>query len=122
MAIVYTTTVTAARVSSQDNLNDVIKELDATVTGQDGAVTFQLSTSVTLGPADPEAFTDYEDLTEEKLVEWVEANPALDSVRAHIAYVVAKEVERAALHGKPLPWAPEPTAPVLPTDDDDEDE
>jgi hypothetical protein len=40
----------------------------------------------------------------------------LDGVKAHIAYVVAKEAERLAMEQKPLPWvpAPDPVASVPP--------
>lgn len=108
MSITYTTQITAVRVTSQDTLVDVVKDVDVIVTGQDGPVTFQLPTTVTLGPADPAAFTAYEAVTEDELIAWVEASPSLGPIHGHIAQVVAKEVARAALGPKPLPWAPVP--------------
>lgn len=119
MAITYTTHITAVRVASQEDLEDVVKEVDVTVTGANGAVTFTLPTTVAMGPADPEAFTPFSDLTEAQLLAWVEANPSLEPVQAHVAYVVAKEVERAALTPKPLPWAPAPPTiePPIPAEE-----
>lgn len=108
MAITYTTTITGARVASQDDLENVIKEVDATIKGVDGTCSFELPTTVKFGPADPEEFTDFEELTEEQLVEWVEAQESIEPIKAHIAYVLEKEVAKAALEQKPLPWAPAP--------------
>jgi hypothetical protein len=111
MAITFSYTVTGARVGTQDDLADVVKELDVVVKGVDGTATFELPATVKFDAADPDDFTDFADLTEAQLVSWVEADSSLDNVRAHVAYVVAKELEKLALTPKPLPWAPEPVAP-----------
>lgn len=108
MAITYTTKINNARVSSQDGLENVIKEVEATIKGQDGSCTFELPTTVKFGPADPEDFTDFEALTEAQLIEWVEAQESIEPVKAHIALVLEKEVAKAALVQKPLPWQPVP--------------
>lgn len=116
MAIVYSYKINAARVVAQDGLTDVVKEVEVTVTGTDGAAKFDLPTTVKLGAADPENFTGFSSLTEEQLILWIENDPSLDGVKAHIAFVVAKEVEKLASESKPLPWAPvpDPAAPVTP--------
>lgn len=108
MAITYTTTINNARVSSQDELENVIKEVDVTIKGQDGTCTFELPTTVKFGPADPDDFTDFDDLTEAELIAWVEAQESIEPVKAHIALVLEKEVAKAALAQKPLPWQPAP--------------
>jgi hypothetical protein len=115
MAIVYSYKINAARVVSQDGLTDVVKEVEVTVTGTDGAAKFDLPTTVKLGAADPSRFTAFTALTEEQLVSWVENDAVVDSIKAHIAMVVAKEVEKLASESKPLPWAPAPeVAPPAP--------
>lgn len=108
MAITYTYAVNAVRVGPQGGLTDVVKEVDANVVGVDGAATFTLSTTVKLSEADPAAFTVFADLTEAQVISWIEADPSLENIKAHIAYVVGKELEKLALEQKPLPWAPEP--------------
>jgi hypothetical protein len=121
MAIAYSYKVNGVRVIAEGGLADVVKEVEVTVTGTDGAAKFDLPTTIKLGAADPGSFTAFGDLTEEQIVTWLDAPPTsdvpppLEGIKAHIAYVVAKEVERAALEQKPLPWvpAPEPT-PVAP--------
>jgi hypothetical protein len=122
MAIVYSYKINAARVVAQDGLTDVIKEVEVTVTGTDGAAKFDLPTTVKLGAADPSSFTAFGDLTEEQILAWLDAPPipgvptTLEGIKAHIAFVVAKEVEKLAMEQKPLPWAPvpDPAAPVTP--------
>jgi hypothetical protein len=122
MAIVYSYKINAARVVSQGGLTDVIKEVEVTVTGTDGAAKFDLPTTITLGAADPGSFTAFGDLTEEQILAWLDTPPTsdalpgvptpLEGIKAHIAYVVAKEVEKLAMEQKPLPWAPAPETPA----------
>lgn len=112
MAIAYTYAINAARVVSQSGLTDVVREIDVTVTGQDGAARFDLPTKVLVGEPDPAHFTAFESLTEAQMISWIENDPALDPTKAHIALVVAKEVARLAMEQKPLPWVS--TEPLLP--------
>ena len=122
MPIVYSTKINAARVVAQDGLTDVIKEVEVTVTGTDGAARFDLPTTVKLGAADPGSFTAFGDLTEEQILAWLDVPPTsdvlpgvptqLEGIKAHIAYVVAKEAEKLAMEQKPLPWAPAPGTPA----------
>jgi hypothetical protein len=116
MAISYSYKINAARVAAQDGLADVVKEVEVTVTGTDGAAKFDLPVVVKLGAADPGSFTEFSSLTEAQIIGWVENDPSLDGTKAHIAFVVAKEVEKLASELKPLPWAPAPEAPVAPAD------
>ena len=118
MALVYSYKINAVRVVAQDGLTDVVKEVEVTVTGTDGAAKFELPTTVKLGDADPESFTAFSSLTEEQLISWVENYAVIDSIKAHVAMIVAKEAEKLAMEQKPLPWlpvpAPVPVAQVLP--------
>jgi hypothetical protein len=121
MAIVYSYKVNGVRVIAEGGLTDVVKEVEVTVTGTDGAAKFDLPTTIKLGAADPGSFTAFGDLTEEQIVTWLDAPPTsdvptpLEGIKAHIAYVVAKEAEKLAMEAKPLPWVPAPEpAPVAP--------
>lgn len=114
MTIEYTYNINAARVVAENGLTDVVKEVEATLTGSDGAATFALPITVKLADADASSFTAFADLTEEQLVAWVSADPSLEGTRAHIAYVVEKEAAKLAMENKPLPWAPPPAEPAAP--------
>lgn len=120
MTIAYSYKINAARVAAEDGLTDVIKEIEVTVTGTDGAAKFELPVVVKLDPADPQNFMAFATLTEAQVISWIENYQSLDGTKAHIAFVVAKEAERIALENKPLPWAPAPEpapapAPTEPT-------
>lgn len=117
MAIVYSYKVNGARVANEGGLTDVVKEVEVTVTGTDGAAKFELPVVVKLAEADASSFTTFDSLTEAQIIGWVENDPSLDGTKAHIAYVVAKEVEKLSLENKPLPWAPAPEAPAAPLPD-----
>lgn len=114
MAIVYSYKIYAARVGSQDSLTDVVKEVEVTVTGTDGAAKFELPVVAKLSDADANSFTSFASLTEEQIVGWLENSPSLDGTKAHIAEIVAKEKAKLALENKPLPWAPAPEAAPTP--------
>lgn len=116
MATQYTTSINSCRVTTQGDLTNVVKEVNATITGTDDVYTtctFALPVQVTFGPADPQSFTPFQDITEAEMVAWVNAQTdIIASVQAHIDMVVQKEVALAELQPKPLPWAPpEPTLP-----------
>lgn len=116
MAIVYSYKVNGVRVITEGGLADVVKEVEFSVIGQDGAARFELPVAVKLADADASDFTAFGDLTEEQIVSWVESDPSLEGTKAHIAYVVEKEAAKLAMESKPLPWAPAPLpAPVSET-------
>jgi hypothetical protein len=116
MAIVYSYKINGVRVVAEGGLADVVKEVEVAVVGTDGAAKFELPVTVKLSPADPGEFTAFGALSEAQIVSWIESDPSLDSTKAHIAYVVEKEVAKLAMESKPLPWAPapDPVAPVSP--------
>lgn len=115
MAIEYTVKVNEMRVAPEGELPDVVKEVGYTITGKDGSCEFSLPNIIQLPNPDQAEFVPFSELTENEVIAWIEASD-LSSVKAHIAYVVAKEVEKAALEQKPLPWAPAPEAPAAPAD------
>jgi hypothetical protein len=114
MAIAYSYKVNGVRVIAEGGFADVVKEVEVTVSGADGAARFDLPITVKLGEADAGAFTAFGDLTEAQIVSWVENDPSLESTKAHIAFVVEKEKAKLAMENKPLPWAPAPTEPAAP--------
>ena len=111
MAITYTYKVNGARVASENGLTDVVKEMDMTVTGTEGTATFSLPTTVKLDAPEAETFVAFSSLTEDAMIAWVSSLESLDATKAHIALVVEKEAEKAALTSKSLPWVPEPVTP-----------
>ena len=109
MPATFETLVTAIRTGTVGELADVIKRVDFTVKGTEQGQTFELPQNVELSEPEAESFKPLAEVTEADVVAWVEANFAnMDGVKAHIQYVLDKEVAAAALEAKPLPWAPTP--------------
>jgi hypothetical protein len=117
MAIEYTLKINAVRVHNVGELQNVVKEVDVTLMGTDSGCSFELPIAVNVGDPAPENFVDFSQLTPAEVEAWVwSQEDQLSPYKAHIAYVVAKEVEKAALEQKPLPWVPAPEAPAAPAD------
>lgn len=118
MATLFTTTITECRVTSQGDLSDVVREVNCLITGTDSVLTqctFELPVMVSFGPADPGSFTPFEDITQDEMVAWVEAQTSqIGPVQAHIDSVVQKEVALAELQPMPLPWGDPTPVPVPP--------
>jgi hypothetical protein len=111
MAITYTYKVHGARVASENGLTDVVKEMDITVTGTEGTATFSLPTTVKLDAPEAETFVAFSSLTEDAMIAWISSTSMLENIKQHIGLVIAKELEKAALTSKTLPWAPTSAAP-----------
>lgn len=106
MEIEYKYQINAARVVSDGSLADVVKEVEYTLIGKCGAISFSLPNRVKLGDADPQSFVAFNDLTEAQIVSWLESTgDVVSSQKAHIESVIAREIERGALKSKPLPWS-----------------
>lgn len=109
MAIEYNIIINGARVHTQGDLTDVVKQLEVTMTGTESGSLFSLPFTVDLGPADEEQFSPFGSLTQEQMVEWVwEQTETVNRYKAHIELIVNREVEKAQLVQKPLPWMPIP--------------
>lgn len=115
MAATFQIKINGVRTHDLGNLTKVIKQIDFTVEGMQDNQTFALPQTVTVPDADAQNFVPFEQLTEANVVQWVETHfENLDSVKAHIQFVLDKESQKAQLAQQPLPWAPpapEPTAP-----------
>lgn len=110
MAIEYSIAIDIARVHTQGDLTDVVKQLQVTMTGTESGSSFSLPFTVDLGPADEGQFSPFESLTQEQMVEWVWAQTETASrYKAHIELIVNREVEKEQLVQKPLPWMPAPS-------------
>lgn len=105
----FTTLITGIRTGNVGNLVDVVKKVEFTVRGTLGGQTFELPQWCDLSEPQSETFKPLDQVTESDVVQWVEANfTNWPGVKSHIQYVLDKEVAKAALESKPLPWAPAP--------------
>lgn len=113
MSATFETRINAIRTGTAGELTDVIKRVDFTVKGTEQGQSFELPQSIELADPDPQQFIQLANVTEANVISWVEENFAnMDGVKAHIQYVLDREVVKAALEDKPLPWAAPSTPPV----------
>lgn len=116
MSATFEIKINAIRTGAVGDLTDVIRKVEFTVKGTEEGQSFELPQTVDLSEPDAGNFTPFAQVGEADVVSWVEANFGnMDGVKAHIQYVLDKEVAKHALESKPLPWAPAPVAPVEPT-------
>lgn len=109
MSATFETKINAIRTGAVGSLSDVIKRVEFTVKGTEQGQSFELPQTVELSEPDAASFKPLAQVTEADVVAWVEANfTNTDGVRAHIQYVLDRQVAAAVLEAKPLPWAPAP--------------
>lgn len=113
MTATFETKINAIRTGTVGELTNVVKRVEFTVKGTDQGQSFELPQSVGLSEPAAGSFKPLAEATEADVVAWVEANfTNMDGVKAHIQYVLDKEVAAAALEATPLPWAPAPVEPA----------
>lgn len=105
----FTVAVFGIRTRAVGNLTDVIKRVDFTIKGTEQGQSFELPQSVEIADPNPEQFIQLANVTEANVIAWVEENfTNMDGVKAHIQYVLDKQIAEAAFASQPLPWAPAP--------------
>ena len=103
----FTIAIDALRTTSVGKLNNVIKQVDWTLTGQQAGQTFNLPQTTTLSEPDSADFIELAELTAAKVAEWIESSePRLNGIKVHIQLVLNKYVAQASLTKTQMPWAP----------------
>jgi hypothetical protein len=114
----FSLAIRAARTRDEGGLTDILTAVEWVLTGVQGSATFELPGKTTMGPVDPQNFTPYAQLSQQQVLDWVNAiedtaTGQFPGMRAHIDMVVTRMAAEAALAAKPLPWATEPQPPAL---------
>jgi hypothetical protein len=108
----FTITVNAIRIATVNGLENTIKQVDWTLTGAEAGQTFALPQTTSLADPAAEGFVPLANLTEAAVAAWIEATETrLPGIKAHIQFVLDKEVAKATLTSTAMPWAPAPTNP-----------
>ncbi len=111
----FTITINGIKTATVDGITDAVKQVDWTLKGELSGQTFELP-QTTIVPDPTEAgFIPLASLTAETITTWIEAHEdRMDAIKAHIQYVLDRQVVAAALTTTPLPWAPVVEEPVAP--------
>lgn len=103
----FTYKVNGIRTTTIGNRANVVKQVDWTLKGTEAGQTFELPQTTELADPDGQPFIDLADLTEADVIGWIEATETrLPGIKAHIQYVLDREVAKAALTSTTMPWAP----------------
>lgn len=116
MSAEFTIKITGLRTATINGIADVIKQVEWTMQGTEAGQTFELPQSTTVPDPQSEGFVPLQNLTESQVVSWIEAHePRIPGIRAHIQFVLDREVAKAALTSTTMPWAPVAETPSAPT-------
>ena len=111
----FTVSVDSIRTGTVGGLTDVIKKVEWTLTGTESGQSFALPQTTDLSEPDAASFKPLAQVTEADVRAWIEATETrMPGIKAHIQYVLDREVTKAALEAKPLPWAPPPAPMPIP--------
>ena len=111
----FTIAINGIKTATVNGITDAVKQVDWTLKGELEGQTFELP-QTTIVPDPIEAgFIPLASLTPENITAWIETHEdRMDAIKAHIQYVLDRQVLAATLVSTPLPWAPLVEAPVEP--------
>lgn len=113
MAITYSYQIHELKeVPTLGDLDNVITQVNYSYIGTDeDGITSTYPGRTTLPTPDSEAFIPTADLTEEDVIEWLEANAELNVMQAAIESHIEQQ-SGVIYRGSTLPWAPAVETPV----------
>jgi len=113
----FTIMINGIKTATVNGIADAVKQIDWTLKGESEGQSFELPQSTTIPDAVQDGFISLASLTAENLTAWIETHEdRMQAIKAHIQFVLDKQVSTAALSTAPLPWMPvvdpalEPTA------------
>lgn len=103
----FTIKVTGLRTTTVNGLENTVKQVSWTLVGEEAGQKFELPQTTDLGDPTSEGFIPLVSLTEVDVVAWIEnTDTRIPGIKAHIQYVLDREVAKMALAETPVPWAP----------------
>ena len=112
----FTIKINGLRTATVNGLENTVKQVEWTLIGEESGQKFELPQTTNLGDPISEGFVPLANLTETAVAAWVEATDTrLPGIKAHIQYVLDKEVAKASLTSAAMPWAPVVETPAAPT-------
>jgi hypothetical protein len=109
----FTIKVSGIRTATVGNRTNVVKQVDWTLIGEESGQKFELPQTTALQDPNGQEFIELANLTEANVVTWIEATDTrIPGIKAHIQFVLDKEVAKSALASTSMPWAPVPETPA----------
>jgi hypothetical protein len=111
----FTIKVNGIRTATVGNRTNVVKQVDWTLIGEESGQKFELPQTTALQDPNGQEFIELANLTEANVISWIEATDTrIPGIKAHIQYVLDREVAKSALAATSMPWAPVPETPTEP--------
>lgn len=105
MSATFTYKINSILTTTVGDKTGVVKQVEWTMKGTQDNSTFVLPQTTTLPDPDGQPFIPLAELTEAEVISWIDANePRIDSIKAHIQFVLDKDVQTKALTSTPMPW------------------
>jgi hypothetical protein len=107
----FTIVINGIKTTTVDGIADAVKQIDWTLKGELEGQTFELPQSTIVPDPTEAGFIPLASLTPEIITTWIETHEdRMSAIKAHIQYVLDKQVAAATLVTTPLPWQPAPDA------------
>jgi len=103
----FTIKVTGLRTQTINGIENAVKQVEWTLIGEEANQKFELPQTTEVPDPQLDEFIPLQNLTEAEVISWIETHETrLSGIKAHIQYVLDREVARAALTSTQMPWAP----------------
>lgn len=115
MSATFTIKITGLRTATVNGIQNAVKQVEWTLVGEEAGQKFELPKTTNVPDPQSDGFIPLENLTEAQVVEWIETHDEnLPSAKAHIQYVLDREIAKAELQPAIMPWAPAAEVPAAP--------
>lgn len=115
MSATFTIKITGLRTATINGIENAVKQVEWTLAGTEAEQTFELPQTTTVPDPQSEGFVPLANLTEAQVIAWIEAHDErIPAIKAHIQFVLDREVAKAALNTAVMPWAPVAEVPEAP--------
>lgn len=102
----FTIKIDGLRTATIGDKVGVVKQVDWTITGEEADQFFSLPQTTQLPDPDSLPFIPFNKLTEIEVITWIEEEETrLPGIKAHIQYVLDREIAKASLEPTTMPWA-----------------
>lgn len=106
MTTVFETKINKILTTTVNNLTNVVKQVDFTLTGTNSGVSFSLESSVVLDDPDANNFIEYNNLSENQVIEWINGKTGqIEGLQIQINFVLEKKIREAQLTETAFPWS-----------------
>jgi len=113
----FTIKVNGIRTTTVGQHAGVVKQVVWTLIGEESGQKFELPQTTSLADPAAEGFVPLANLTEAAVAAWIESTETrLPGIKAHIQFVLDKEVAKSTLASTAMPWAPVVEEPAAPTE------